>query len=131
MEYRFLEHTADVMFESYGKSYEQALENAASAMFSVLGKAGEKEKVSFSIAAHDLEELTVQALADLLAYADTHEIVFSKAKVKKFDRRAHSLEIEAWGEKKRPRDAVKAVTYHELMVREDGAGWTIRVLLDV
>ena len=43
MEYKFLEHTADVMFESYGKSYEEALENAAKAMFSILGNAKEKE----------------------------------------------------------------------------------------
>ena len=131
MEYRFLEHTADVMFESYGKSYSQALENASKAMFSVLGNAGDTEKVSFFISAHNLDELTVQALADLLAYADTHEIVFSRMKVKKFDRKAYSLEMEAWGEKKRPRDAVKAVTYHELMVKEDKTGWTIRIILDV
>jgi SHS2 domain-containing protein len=131
MEYRFLEHTADVMFEAYGKSYEQALENAAKAMFSVLGNAGDKEKVDFFISAHNLEELTVQALADLLAYADTHEMVLSKVKVKTFDQKACSLVLEAWGEKKRPRDAVKAVTYHELMVQEDKSGWTIRILLDV
>ncbi len=131
MEYRFLEHTADIMFEAYGKSYESALENAAKAMFSVLGSAKEKESVSFSLAAHNVEELTVQALGDLLAYADTHEIVFSTMKVRKFDSNACSLEMEAWGEKKRPRDAVKAVTYHELMVAEDKSGWTIKILLDV
>ena len=131
MEYRFLEHTADIMFEAYGKSYESALENAAKAMFSVLGSAEEKEGVSFSLSGHNLEELTVQALGDLLAYADTHEVVFSKMKVRKFDSKACSLEMEAWGDKKRPRDAVKAVTYHELAVTEGKEGWTIRVLLDV
>jgi len=131
MEYKFLEHTADVMFESYGKSYEEALENAAKAMFSILGNAKEKEHFQFSVSAHDLEELSVQTLADLLAYADTHEIVLSRMKVLKFDRKACLLEIEAWGEKKRPRDAVKAVTYHEIMVKEDEKGWTIRMILDV
>lgn len=131
MDYRFLEHTADIMFEAYGKSYQQALESAAKAMFSVFGSAGEKESVSFSVSAHNLEELSVQTLADLLAYADTHEIVFSRMKVKKFDLKSFSLEMEAWGEKKRPRDSVKAVTYHELMVKEDRDGWTIRIILDV
>jgi len=131
MEYRFLDHTADIMFEAYGKGYPEALENAAKALFSILGEAKPEEKAEFSVAAHNLEELTVQILADLLAYADTHEIVFSKFKVAFFDAEKHFAKLEAWGEKKRPRDAVKAVTYHEMMVKNDAAGWTIRILLDV
>ena len=56
--FRFLEHTADIMFESYGKSYPEALENAAHAMFSVFGSAGENEKATFSITAHNIQEPT-------------------------------------------------------------------------
>ena len=131
--YRFLEHTADIMFEAYGKSYSEALQNAAHAMFSVFGTAKEKESVRLSLSAHNMEELTVQALADLLAHMDTHEIVFSRMSVLAFDAETNSLELEAFGEKKRPRDSVKAVTYHELMVKEDKktGDWTIRILLDV
>jgi len=132
-QFRFLEHTADIMFESYGKSYPEALENAAHAMFSVFGTAKEKETMRLSLSAHNIEELTVQALADLLAYMDTHEIVFSRARVVDFDAERNFIDIEAFGEKKRPRDSVKAVTYHELMVKEDKetGDWTIRILLDV
>ncbi|MFA5929305.1 MAG: archease [Candidatus Micrarchaeia archaeon] len=129
--YRFLEHTADIMFEAYGKSYEEALENSAHAMFSVFGSAGESERATFSVAAHNIEELTVQALADMLAYMDTGELIFSRAKVTEYDAARHSVKIEAFGEKKQPRDTVKAVTYHELMVKKDKEGWTIRILLDV
>ena len=129
--FRFLEHTADIMFEAYGKSYTEALENAAHAMFSVFGSAAEREKATFTITAHNIEELTVQSLADLLAYMDTNEIVFSRMKVLKFDAKKNSVELEAFGEKKQPRDAVKAVTYHELAVTQDKKGWIIRVLLDV
>lgn len=131
MDYKFLEHTADIMFEAYGRTYPEALENAAKAMFSVFGNARPVERALFSVSAHNLEELAVQSLADLLAYSDTHEVVFSKMAVKKFDQKSCTLEIEAWGEKKQPRDAVKAVTYHELMVKEDRGGWTIRMILDV
>lgn len=129
--YKFLEHTADIMFESYGKSYPEALENAARAMFSVFGSAGEGEKASFSVTAHNIEELTVQSLADLLAYMDTHEIVFSRMKVLSFNAASNSVELEAYGEKKRPRDAVKAVTYHEMMVKEENGNWAITIILDV
>ena len=131
--YKFIEHTADIMFEAYGKSYPEALQNAAKAMFSVFGSAEPKEEVRFTLSAHNIGELTVQALADLLAHMDTHEIVFSQIKVLKFDPGKNSLELEAFGEKKRPRDSVKAVTYHELMVAKDKktGEWTIRILLDV
>jgi len=130
-EYKFFEHTADLLFESYGKSYEEALENAAHALFSVFGTAKPERKASITVSAHNLEELTVQTLADLLAYSDTHEIVFSKFRARDFDEKKHSVTLEAWGEKKQPRDSVKAVTYHEMMVKRGKNGWTIRILLDV
>jgi len=129
--YRFLEHTADILFEAYGKSYSEAFQNAAHAMLSIFGTAGESERAVFSVTAHNIEELTVQALADLLAYMDTHEIVFSKVQVSSFDAKKNRIEFTAFGEKKQPRDTVKAVTYHEMMVKEDKGGWTIRILLDV
>ncbi|MCX8174806.1 MAG: archease [Candidatus Micrarchaeota archaeon] len=130
-DFRFLEHTADIMFEAYGKSYPQALENAALALFSVIGKAKPKKRAVLSLSAHSLEELTVQALSELLAYMDIHQVVFAKMKVLDFDPSRNWLEMEAWGEKVRPRDHVKAVTYHELMVKNEDGKWTIRILLDV
>lgn len=129
--YRFLEHTADILFEAYGQTYEEALQNSAHAMFSVFGTAGESEHATFSVSAHNIEELTVQALADMLAYMDTHEIVFSRLQVTAFDAKKKHIEFIALGEKKQPRDSVKAVTYHELEVKKDKKGWTIRILLDV
>jgi len=129
--YKFFEHVADIMFEAYGKDYPGALENAAKAMFSVFGKAEERESAEFAVTAHNLEELTVQLLADVLAHMDTHEIVFSRLEVTAFDRKRVHAEAKAFGERKRPRDVVKAVTYHELMVKEDKEGWIIRIILDV
>ncbi|VVC01586.1 Protein archease [uncultured archaeon] len=129
--YKFLEHTADMMFEAYGKSYPEALQNAAEALFFVIGKAAAKEKVSLSVSAENIEELTVFALSDLLSASDTKEMVFSKLVVKEFDPKKLSLSLEAYGEKRRPQMSVKAVTYHELLVKEENGQWTIRILLDV
>jgi len=129
--YLFLEHTADILFEAYGQTYSEAFENSAHAMLSVFGTAGAHERASFSVTAHNIEELTVQALADLLAHMDTHEMVFSRVQVTAFDAEKKHIEFTAFGEKKQPRDTVKAVTYHELMVKEGKEGWTIRILLDV
>jgi SHS2 domain-containing protein len=36
IDYEYLEHTADVRFRAYGKSLEQAFENAALAMLNVM-----------------------------------------------------------------------------------------------
>ena len=67
----------------------------------------------------------------MLAYMDTYEIIFSNVQVVSFDARKNHIAFSAFGEKKQPRDTVKAVTYHEMMVKEDNEGWTIRILLDV
>jgi SHS2 domain-containing protein len=131
VKYRFLEHTADKMFEAYGKSYEEALENSARAMFSLLGKAAPKKKVEFSHSAYNLEELTVQILSDMLAYSDSNNIVFSKFKVEKFDREKNFVSLVAFGDKIKAKDHIKAVTYHDLLVEEKNGKWRIRILLDV
>ena len=131
MQYKFLEHTADIMFEAYGKSYEEALQNAAAAMFFVIGEAKPLEHRHFSVSAQNIEELTVFALSDLLTSSDTDDFIFSKISVKQFDASKLTLEIDAYGEKKRPLMSVKAVTYHELLVKEEKDGWTIRILIDV
>ncbi|MEM4348757.1 MAG: archease [Candidatus Anstonellaceae archaeon] len=130
--YKFLEHTADIMFEAYGNSYPEALENAAKAMFSVLGAAKCKKKALFKVSAENLEELTLFSLSELLTYMDIHGMVFSSIKVKYFDESSKTVQFEACGEKKAPKDSIKAVTYHQLAVQKAINGkWTIRVLLDV
>lgn len=131
MDYRFLEHTADIMFEAYGKSYPEALQNAARAMFELLGKSDEKETVEMSVSSQSIEEMTVDLLSDLLSHMDAHEMIFSRIAIEEFDERKPSVRVIAYGEKIRPRISIKAVTYHELMVKKDDAGWTIRILLDV
>lgn len=138
MKYKFLEHTADVVFESYGKDYEEALENAAEAMFSVIGdikKIRAKESFTIEEEANSLENLTVFCLSNLLSESEIRNLLLCKIKVEKFsekDGKFH-LKAKAFGEEKineKAKDLVKAVTYHELKV-ERNKKVKIRVLLDV
>ncbi len=129
--YKFFDHTADILFEAYGKNFTEALENAAHAMFSVIGDAKEKEEVKVKVSAPDRESLVVRFLETLLAEADIRELVFSRVKIEKFGGKPFEIEATAFGEKKRPRDSVKAVTFHELQVKEEKGKCSIRVLLDV
>jgi SHS2 domain-containing protein len=138
MKYKFFEHTADVIFEAYGKSYEEAFENAAEAMFSFIGEVKKiKGKKSFVIEeeAESLENLTVFCLSDLLSESEIRDMLLCKVKVEKFIEKKGKfyLKAKAFGEEKKDekvRDLIKAVTYHELKV-EKNEKVKIRVLLDV
>ncbi|MCX6778442.1 MAG: archease [Candidatus Micrarchaeota archaeon] len=134
--YKFLEHTADVLFEAEGKDLREAVEAAASAMFSVIangGKVGTKASFTIVEEAPNLEELVVFTLSRLLSESETREIALAKFEVRKLARgKSFSLEGKAYGEKgKRPKVCVKAVTHHEARVEESPAGVKIRILLDV
>lgn len=130
--FRFLEHTADIMLEANGKTYVEALQNAALGMFSVLGKSGAKEHFEISERAQNREELVVYALSSILSECEAREIVPCKTELMAFDEKKNSIGLKVWGEKKRPRDAIKAVTFHELAVlKEKDGNWKIRVLFDV
>lgn len=129
--YKFLDHTADIMFEAHGKDFPDALQNAAHAMFSIMGHAKEKESFHISERAGSREDLVVYVLSALLSNAEANEMVVSRVQVASFDGKKNSISLVAYGEKKQPRDAIKAVTFHELMVKEEKGKCTIRVLLDV
>jgi SHS2 domain-containing protein len=129
--FRFLEHTADIMLEADGKDYLDALQNAALGMFSVLGPAKPEVKFTIEEKAHGKDELVVYVLSRILAECDAREIVPAKTRVLSFDGTSCSIRMEVSGEKKRARDHIKAVTFHELSLVEDGKGSRIRVLFDV
>ena len=138
MKYKFFEHTADVLFEAYGKDYEEALENAAEAMFSVIGEIEKiKAKKSFVIEeeADKLENLTVFCLSDLLSESEIRNMLLCKIQVERFVEKNGKfyLKAKAFGEEKmdeKTKGLVKAVTYHELKI-EKNEKVKIRVLLDV
>jgi len=135
----FLEHTADVLFEAHGFSFEEALQNAAAAMFSTIAKVdelGELKRSRVEERAETLEELAVYLLSDLLAESESREVFFKKFVVEKFEKKdgGYSATGMAFGEPMTPEKGaahVKAVTMHEAKVSQEGNLWKIRVLLDV
>ena len=134
MPYRYLEHKADLLIEASGKDFPEALEWAAKGMADAIANVGERDSFRIEREADTLEDLVVDTLAGLLAESEVLEIPFSKFKVKKFEKKGGKFKIAgiAYGEKDAPKKGtVKAVTYHELKVREDGGKVTILVLLDV
>ncbi|HII38908.1 TPA: archease [Candidatus Micrarchaeota archaeon] len=135
----FLEHTADVLFESSGASFEEALENAAQALFETIADPSKvRGSNSLDVAVHavSLEELAVATLSRLLSEEDANEWFFKSFRVTEFAKttRGYSLKgIVEGGDANREagRMTVKAVTHHETRVTQEGNSWKIRILLDI
>ncbi len=130
--YKFLEHTADALFEAYGKSFEEAVENAALAFFEQASPHSEpKESFEIEVQAQTKEELVIFLLSDLLTEMDIREVSLAKLEVLSYDENEDRLKARAWGEKKQYTGDVKAVTHHMMELEEKGGKWRIRVLLDI
>jgi SHS2 domain-containing protein len=135
MKYKFLKHTADIKFQSYGKTLEQAFENAALAMFNSMykKKVEAKKKKKISVEGRDLESLLYNFLEELLFLLDTENLFLSKVKIK-IDKEKLKLNGEVIGD-----DAsnysigldVKAITYNQMFVKKQKNKYTCQVILDV
>ena len=133
---RFLDHTADVLFEASAPTKSKLFEEAARALFSVICDIQEikpSEPVKFTLSSHSLEFLLVDFLSELITQSDINDMYFSKFGVT-FSQTGYSVDVVAYGEQRYPsvgRTEVKAVSYHMLKVWNDGDLWHCRVLLDI
>ncbi len=136
MKYETFEHESDIGIRGCGNSVEEAFENAAVALYSVMVDIDKivptKNKV-IAVSAPDRELLLVEWLNALLALSDIERLVFSKFEVKIKDT---SLTGIAWGE---PLDRVrhethvevKGATYHMLSVKEEDGRYWAQCVVDV
>ncbi|MFA6531178.1 MAG: archease [Candidatus Micrarchaeia archaeon] len=134
MAYRFVEHTSDIIIEATGKTFSEAFEWLAKGMFTQMGEAKTEkatEKFGIEADAGAMDILVVKALSELLAELEIREITPFKVAVEKFDKAKITLSFSVYGEKKAPKNIIKAVTFHELIVKEEKGKWTIRVLFDI
>lgn len=139
--FKFFEHTADVEFESYGKTLEEAFENAALVVSEVMTdtkKVESRIKEKISIESEDLKSLLYDFLEKLLILHDSKNLVFSKFKVNYINRKNDkfrlegSLSGEEFGPKKHEsRTAVKAITYHQMKIGKKKGKYFIHAVLDI
>lgn len=140
-QYEYLDHTADIKFQAYGKTQEEVFENAALAMFNVII---DTEKVSgdttrgIFLTSPDLESLLVDWLSELLYLFEVDEIVFRKFRVEKIreEKGEYSITAQALGEKydleSLPFETeIKAVTYNQLEITKTTDGWMAQVVVDI
>ena len=137
----YLEHTADVMFRAYGRTVEEMLSNAASALFQAMvdpASIAAVDRWVVELEGDDLEDLAYRWLSEIIFLFETESAVFSRFQValEEFqDGKGWKLRAEIGGERIDPERhsflaEVKAVTRHKFAI-EKNERWCIQVVLDV
>ena len=139
-EWEQYEHTADVGIRGYGSTLEEAFEAVALALFDVMvdvRKVDPKECRDVEVEEEDLEALLYSFLEELLVIHDVEGLVFGDVKVEigKAEN-GYRLTARACGEplseKHGPKEEVKAITYHEMEIKQlpDGR-WMAQLVPDI
>lgn len=134
MTFKFLEHTADIKFQAFGKTLEEAFENSALAMTNSMFDGKIKENISkkIKVKGKDNERLLYEFLEELLVLLDSEDFILSK--VKRVKIKNNELEAEFIGDKASEYDIhiiVKAITYNEMFVKKEKDKYITQVVLDV
>jgi|TARA_Y100000310_G_C20647756_1_gene797601 tRNA nucleotidyltransferase (CCA-adding enzyme) len=150
MTYELLEHEADIGVKGIGATLEEAFQEGAKAMFSVmvdLDKVDAKESVDVHCESDSIEMLFVEFLNRLLADMTISEMVFSKFEVK-ISKGApglggagaqiekYTLTGKAFGEpldqdKHQTKTEVKAATLHGIKYEKTEEDHQIQCVVDV
>jgi SHS2 domain-containing protein len=140
MSYEFFDHQADIGIVGVGKSYEQAFQEGAKAMFEImcdLKTVKLVKSISVDATAKDLSELFIEWLNELLAQKDIVDMLFSSFKVritktKSGYKLTGVLKGETLNQKKhRLKVEVKAASYSQLKVWKDKNLYKAQCVVDV
>jgi SHS2 domain-containing protein len=135
--YEILDHTADTGVIVYGENLKALFENAGEAFFHIIT---DLKKVKLRIEKHiviegeSLERLLVDWLSELLYLHDVENLLFKQFKIESvgkdglkavakgepFEEGVHAIKTE-----------VKAVTYHQIEVRQEKGLWRAQVIFDL
>jgi SHS2 domain-containing protein len=140
-QFEFLEHTADVYVRAHGATMKEAYENAALAMFETITKTSkvlQKEEETLTIEAEDQYALLYNWLEALLVNSETKGMLYSKFEITDWEETPDSFKMTAkiWGQKFNPKKhlqkvAVKAVTYHRMVVIKEREKVVLEFILDI
>lgn len=135
--FRILEHTADIGFEAFGVTREEAFANAGRALFHIIAESNSvelRERVEIRAEGANPSELLVNWLSELLYLQDAEGWLFRDFEVISLS--DNSIVAVARGEKFDPvrhqiKLLVKAITYHQLGLEKNAGGWRAQVYVDI
>ena len=136
--FEYLEHTADVMFRAYGRTAEEMLCNAASALLEAMVDPitiAVVESWTVELEGDDLEDLAYKWLSEIIFLFETESAVFSTFSMRLVEDGRIKLYAEIGGERidlsrHAFENEVKAVTRHKFCITKNQI-WCIQVVLDV
>jgi SHS2 domain-containing protein len=121
----FLEHTADAKFQAFGQTLEEAFENAALAVVSLMWDSESislRKKMSIVVSGQDLKQLLMAFLGEILYLLDTEMFLLGRVErtsiQKKEDRFLLSscFNGDSYSEKYHVFGEVKAITYFDMYI---------------
>ncbi|MGQ9592975.1 MAG: archease [Anaerolineae bacterium] len=128
-----LPHTADRAIAVEARSLPGLFAAAARGMFSLMAdleRIRPRQPRPVQVEGSDLEVLLVGWLNELLYLHEAHQELYARFDVVRLE--GGRVEAVAWGEPGLPTKAkVKAATYHNLSVRQEGGLWRATLVFDV
>jgi len=139
MNYKFIEHTADLKIEASGKNIEDAFISSAMAMKeAICGKIKVKPLIrkEIKVGGKDYERVLYEFLEQFLYLLDAENFLLSEVKDLKIeeDVSGYSLSCFVFGDKSSKykfSNDVKAITYNEMLVSESKNKSVIQFVVDV
>ncbi|MEM0231156.1 MAG: archease [Candidatus Woesearchaeota archaeon] len=135
--FEFLPKTADIKLRAFGRSFEEALENAAQAMTSLMVEGSVKgtTKREIEVVSDSREELAVKFLEELLFLRDSEGLLLSRIEGIRVKREKMRFKLNAVItfdsiRNYEYREVVKAVTFNELKLFRSGNKVVLQVVLD-
>jgi SHS2 domain-containing protein len=135
--FRILEHPSDLGIEAYARTLSGAFAACARGLVSIFVDPSTvriRDERRVSLTAHDRDQLLVKWLEEILYLYDGEGFVSKKSVISTLT--GTNLEGFIRGElfdsaRHRSRLDVKAITYHQLLIRENKDGVVVRVFVDI
>jgi SHS2 domain-containing protein len=135
MGFEIIEHTADVGIRAWGGTLAETFEQATLGLAAIMGihvpEAG--ESVSIEVEAPDPGALLVDWLSEILWLHDANDALIGAIEATDVTptRASGGVTLVDRAGREVSGTQVKAITYHQLEVRNDESGWHARVYVDV
>lgn len=137
--FEFLDHTSEAKFRAYGKSMEEAFANAAEALLNVIVDTKDLEPViakKINAEGKDLQSLLFNFLEQFIILTDSENFLLKEVKKIKLTE-GSVLKISAevvgdtYSEKYETHGALKAITYHDMIARQENDTFVVQVVVDI
>ena len=141
--YKYLDHTADIKFQAFGKDMDECFANAGYALTNIISKDKIKSKTrkKIKIQKRDVKGLLYDFLEEFLYLLDVGNFIVSEIKNLKVlslpyrgNKRKYELTVDLYGDdiENYQYDAhVKAITYDEMFVKRELDTMVCQVVIDI